>query len=611
MSIFTRMLGGGSGKQGNDGLSLESGEGAASSVAATGAVRQPVQTHPWIAEAINHARAHTSEPIPFAVVIDYVAQRIDEKFEQDRTPEQRNVMLQDIASNVSGANMRAFIFTKNDMDRIGGELNASGTVLDHCVFRPLTTLNAIKTDSATSMIGVQFDGMSLESEALHIERSRDCSFSSFQGAQGAHVEIDAGVKAWGLNLRGAKLAKVHVGRGADLSEIDMSEAHVIEMHANSAILDGGNFAGTTISMRGSFEQAAMVRTNFSGAAMRNVNFRGAQLIQADMTNADVKGADFRGANLRGAFYMDAQQQKQSVTQDWLNAQGAVTDATSEFGRAESHQPTLQALTQFQTRSYQVNQLRQTARPVSAAASLNPQVQRQVAQQNNMTRMAPQPGLNAGMAPGAQAVMRPAMGVAPGRNPSMQPGMGMAPRPQQQAVRQAPAVQPPAANRPQPPQPAAPQQQTNLSAMGVQQRRGQNVQQGMGSAMGVGAGMQPAGIQPPAMGRPSGIAAPNITAPPIGPANPRPLDAGSIQQANQRLANQARANANATPAQQRQTVQQASQAMQRRQVAGGQAATLQAAQQNAPGKEMPNNATKKAPQEQIPADYYKKRPQEPK
>lgn len=126
-----------------------------------------------------------------------------------------------------GCDISDTILCQADVDRLGEQLSLRhGTKLHRCVFDGSLTYEGLMTDASTSMIGAIFEG--LDAQTHLIIKSGNISHARFDGAMGAQLEIGKHVVAHNIDMEGAKLAKLIVEPGADLSGANFSHARVVE-----------------------------------------------------------------------------------------------------------------------------------------------------------------------------------------------------------------------------------------------------------------------------------------------------------------------------------------------------------------------------------------------
>lgn len=126
-----------------------------------------------------------------------------------------------------GCDLSDTIIRQEDVDRVGEQLSLRhGTKLHRCVFDGSLTYEGLMTDASTSMIGAIFQGLNAETHL--VIKSGNISHARFDGAMGAQLEIGSGVIAHNIDMEGARLAKLIVEPGADLSGANFSHAKIVE-----------------------------------------------------------------------------------------------------------------------------------------------------------------------------------------------------------------------------------------------------------------------------------------------------------------------------------------------------------------------------------------------
>lgn len=194
MGIFTKLLGG-------------------TDDEATLVASQSVMADPKVARIIEEVRvAHAGEQrIPLSAFIDACAAA--------------GIKLNGYM--FEGCDLSDTVLTQADVDRLGDQLSLRhGTKLHRSVFDGSLTYMGLMTDASTSMIGAIFQG--LDAQTHLVIKAGNISHARFDGAVGAMLEIGAGVVAHNIDMEGAKLAKLIVEPGADLSGANFSHARIVE-----------------------------------------------------------------------------------------------------------------------------------------------------------------------------------------------------------------------------------------------------------------------------------------------------------------------------------------------------------------------------------------------
>ncbi len=126
-----------------------------------------------------------------------------------------------------GCDLSDTILMQADIERLGGQLSVRrGTKLNRCIFDASLTYEGLLTDNSTSMIGAVFQG--LDATTHLVISAGNISHARFEGAMGAQLEIGRTVIAHNIDMQGAKLAKLIVEPGADLSGANFSHARIVE-----------------------------------------------------------------------------------------------------------------------------------------------------------------------------------------------------------------------------------------------------------------------------------------------------------------------------------------------------------------------------------------------
>ena len=126
-----------------------------------------------------------------------------------------------------GCDISDTIINQEAVDRLGEQLSLrNGTKLHRSVLDSSLTYEGIMTDASTSMIGAIFEG--LDAETHLVIKAGNISHARFDGAMGAQLEIGAGVIAHNIDMEGARLAKLIIEPGADLSGANFSHAKIVE-----------------------------------------------------------------------------------------------------------------------------------------------------------------------------------------------------------------------------------------------------------------------------------------------------------------------------------------------------------------------------------------------
>ncbi len=243
-------------------------------------------------------------------------------------------------ANMQGLqNAQGITFTDTGLNALaaanGGQaldVNMGGADISGAVFHPESCFEGIIIDEAT--VGaeaeiladkgtkMQFVTLTDFSQQADINLKGDVSFLSIdgtrnQGAKQPNITFEEGTTARGMDMEGAKLAKLHVGDGSDLTGLKAAHSSAIEVAANGVLLNGADFSGSSVSENSAITNSELVGAKFNDIAVFSLDLTGSNCVGAEFKNVEMANVTLDKATIRAQDFIGSKYNGTEITADNL------------------------------------------------------------------------------------------------------------------------------------------------------------------------------------------------------------------------------------------------------------------------------------------------------
>lgn len=241
-------------------------------------------------------------------------------------------------ANLQGLNnLQGITFTSSGLDALaqanGGQsldVNVSGSDISGATFHPESCFDAILIDEVTvgaeaeiltdAKTKMQFMQLKDFTQQADINLKGDVSFLSIdgtrdQGAKQPNISIEEGTVARGMDMEGAKLAKVEVGKGSDLTGLKAKGSGAIEIKADGVILNGADFSDSSVSEKSSITNSELVGARFDNVAAMGLDVSGSNLVGTSWQNVEMANVTLNGATIREKDFIGAKYDGTTITEE--------------------------------------------------------------------------------------------------------------------------------------------------------------------------------------------------------------------------------------------------------------------------------------------------------